>query len=77
MDAFFAEKNPRRARRRLAQGVGAIQSPGLEPSNHPPEPSGQGHGSYPNFQQSFDMFLTFVEVVWDHLGCVWGLVRGH
>ena len=24
----------------------------------------------------FDIFLRFVEVVWDHLGCVWGVVRG-
>ena len=20
--------------------------------------------------------LTFFEIVWDHLGCVWGVVRG-
>ena len=29
-----------------------------------------------NFDQLFDICLTFVEVVWDHLGCVWGVVRG-
>ena len=26
--------------------------------------------------QNFDNFLTFFEVVWDHLGCIQGVVRG-
>ena len=29
-----------------------------------------------NFDRFFDICLTFFEVVWDHLGCVWGVVRG-
>ena len=30
----------------------------------------------PKNSRSFDKFLTFFKVVWDHLGCVWGVVRG-
>ena len=30
----------------------------------------------PKIFRNFDKFLAFVKVVWDHLGCVWGVVRG-
>ena len=64
-DAVFAGKKPRRARRRASK-VG---------------------WSYPitfrslvvrstALTQIFHNLLTFFELVWDHLGCVWGVVRG-
>ena len=30
----------------------------------------------PKISQNVDKFLTFFKLVWDHLGCVWGVVRG-
>ena len=28
------------------------------------------------FDRTFDIFLTFFEIVWEHLGCIQGVVRG-
>ena len=65
---FLPEKNPRRARHRLAKWAGAIQSPSLA--------QWFGPRLGPKILTMFDIFLTFFEVVWDHLGCVWGVGRG-
>ena len=29
-----------------------------------------------NFDRGFDTFLTFFGIVWEHLGCIQGVVRG-
>ena len=77
-DAVFAEK-------KTPEGTAPASTRGLEASNHlvwrhpitlrslvvwstdvGPKIS----------NNKFNKFLTFLKVAWDHLGCVWGVVRG-
>ena len=77
LDAFSAEKKP-------PEGAPPASTRGLEASNHLVWSHPITLRSLvvwstdvgPKISQFFDMCLTFFKVVWDHLGCVWGVVRG-
>ena len=70
-------------RKKPPEGAPPASTRGLEASNH----LGWSHPITlrslvvwstdigPNISQTFYKFLTFCKVVWDHLGCVWGVVK--
>ena len=69
LDAFFAEKkNPRRERRRARKRGWSypITFRSLVVKHLAPTQ---------NFDRNVDICLTYFGIVWEHLGCIQGVVR--